>query len=91
MSNSALRDETPQPPPLQTVGGRLRALRMKAGFTQCRLAIQSGTTAMHIMDIENGYDDFQGKLHDIAKALNCEPQWLKTGKNKTRATTPEPA
>ena len=91
MSNAALQEESPQTQPLQTIGGRLKALRLETGLTQSRLAIQSGTTAMHIMDMENGYNDFEGKLDTIANALGCEPQWLQTGKGKAKIGDPEPA
>ena len=62
-----------------TTGGRLKALRSRARLTQTRLAIESGTTAMHIMDLENGHEDFEGKLTLMAKALGCNPLWLETG------------
>lgn len=61
------------------IGRRLKAARKKAGLSQCQLAIQANTTAMHIMDMENGYNDFEGKLESISNALNCYPTWLETG------------
>ncbi|KXS55404.1 MAG: hypothetical protein AWU57_183 [Marinobacter sp. T13-3] len=35
-----------------TPGQRLKACRVKAGVNQARLAIESGTTSLHIMNLE---------------------------------------
>ncbi|WP_273208736.1 helix-turn-helix domain-containing protein [Marinobacter subterrani] len=71
----------------QTSGDRLKALRTKAKLTQSRLAIRAGTTSMHIMDLENGSDDFEDKLQSIAQALECNAQWLRTGKGPAMAAS----
>lgn len=71
---------------LATSGERLKALRLRAGLNQARLAIQAGTTAMHIMDLENGSDDFEDKLQSIAQALGCNAKWLRTGQGRAMAT-----
>lgn len=65
--------------PKRSIGERLKLIRIKRGLTQTQLAIQASTTATHIMDMENGYDSFEGRLTEIAEALNCNPLWLETG------------
>ena len=63
-----------------TLATRLKKRREQLGLTQSRLAINSKTTSMHIMDLESGHANLEDKDHQIAVALRCHPRWLSTGK-----------
>lgn len=65
--------------PKTTIADRLKEAREHAGLSQSYVAIDSGTTSLHIIDLENGCEDFEGKAVAIARALSCNPVWLETG------------
>lgn len=52
------------------VGGRIRAIRIRCGFTQEQLALRSGVTRNVLIDAEHGRRGLlYERLYDIAEAL----------------------
>lgn len=88
MNAETVNAHPPAAAPTSSIGERLKRLRTKRGLTQTQLAIRANTTAMHIMDMENGYDSFEGRLTEIADALKCNPMWLETGLGGTAPVKP---
>jgi len=70
------------------LGQRLKAARLHAGLTQTKLAIEAGTTATHVMDIENGDPGLEGKLVRIAASVGVNPHWLETGEGSKDTPAP---
>lgn len=73
---------------LETMGERLRRIRLAAGLTQNELGVVAGISGSAISQIESG--DSTGfkpeNLFAIARKLNKNPEWLATGRGHERDT-----
>lgn len=58
---------------------RVRDRRKQLGLTQSELADLAGTTQQGIVSIESGRTKRPRYLHELAKALKCEADWLLFG------------
>ncbi|SUB82000.1 Uncharacterized HTH-type transcriptional regulator HI_1476 [Pragia fontium] len=67
------------------IGGRVKARRDDLGLTQTDLAKLVGMTQQAVTSIENGETKNPRKLLELAQALHCSPQWLKTGVQDSNA------
>jgi len=76
-------------------GQRVREARTRAGITQKQLAQSAKLSQATISDIERGRNQGSGELLAIARALQCDPEWLKNGRIETArpeaASQPPPA
>ncbi|TNL03458.1 LexA family transcriptional repressor [Kosakonia cowanii] len=72
---------------MNTLAERLNAARISAGLTQEALAKKAGVTRVAISKAEQGLTkNFNGDtLFKIASALNCNPQWLQSGRGDEKA------
>jgi len=65
---------------LQTLGQRIREMRLEKGFTQEELAHQSDIDRSYIGGVERGERNLSfDKLCEIAKALGCDVAALTHG------------
>lgn len=62
-----------------TLGQRLKESRLKAGFTQARLAEAVGIKQASYQALESGSNKKSAYLTQIAKILNVDANWLATG------------
>lgn len=65
---------------MNTLAKRLKHAREIAGVSQATLAKQIGSGQSTIGSIENGRNQGSGKLLQIARVLNVNPEWLETGR-----------
>lgn len=65
---------------MDTIGKRVRARRLELGLTQVQLARKAGMKQGTISDLERGRNDSTMELIGLSGALNCRPEWLRTGK-----------
>jgi transcriptional regulator with XRE-family HTH domain len=65
---------------LETLAGRLRAIREFRKFSQDELAGLVGVTQNAISYIEQGRSGSTRLIITFSKALDCDPVWLDTGK-----------
>lgn len=72
----------------ESLAARLKGARQAAGLTQAQLAELSGIAQSVISKIERGSTRNPEGLFELAKALNRDPFWLKTG-NETPANNQE--
>lgn len=63
-----------------TIAERLRSAREKAGLTQGELANAAGVTQGTVANIESGLRKSPRELLAIARAVNVNAEWLKSGK-----------
>jgi phage repressor protein C with HTH and peptisase S24 domain len=59
---------------------RIKSRRATLGLSQQELADQAGVSQQLIGKLETGAAESTAKLIQIAKALECDPEWLQTGK-----------
>ena len=69
-----------QNPVMDTIGQRVKARRLEMGLTQVQLARKAGMKQSTLSDLERGRNDSTMELINLASALNCRPEWLRTGK-----------
>lgn len=67
-----------------TIAERLTDAREKEGLSQAELASRAGVSQGTIGNIESGARKNPRELLAIARVLNVEPEWLKTGKPPRR-------
>ena len=65
---------------MDTIGKRVRTRRLELGLTQVQLARKAGMKQGTISDLERGRNDSTMELIGLSVALNCRPEWLRTGK-----------
>ncbi|RXA98543.1 MULTISPECIES: LexA family transcriptional regulator [Yersinia] len=58
---------------------RIKQRRLDLGLTQSELAELAGTTQQGIVSVETGRTKRPRYLHELAKALQCDPDYLLTG------------
>lgn len=63
-----------------TLAGRVKYARSLVGLTQEELARKSGLKQSDVSKIENGRTRATTGMVGLAKALNCNPNWLDTGR-----------
>lgn len=68
---------------------RVRERREALGITQTELAEKVGIKQQSIASIENGDTKNPRKIFELATALKCSMQWLKTGEHESNATSLE--
>lgn len=68
---------------------RVRTRREALGLTQTELADKVGIKQQSIADIEKGQTKNPRKLFELATALQCSAQWLKTGVQESNADAME--
>lgn len=73
--------------PPRTIGERVRTMRLSRGWTQVKLAEESGIGQSAISSIETGSTKWLrgGNLLRIAAALAVHPRWLQTGAGDPQA------
>jgi len=64
-----------------SLAARFKARRMDLNLTQVEVATAAGVSQQAIESIESGRTKRPRNLLDLAKALNCSPDWLLNGKN----------
>lgn len=62
-----------------TLGQRLKESRLKAGYTQARLAEAVGIKQATYQALESGKNTKSAYITHLAKALDVDPNWLATG------------
>lgn len=62
-----------------TIAARVLSKRTELGLTQTELAERAGTTQQAIVQLESGKTKRPRYLPELAKALNCDIQWLLDG------------
>lgn len=70
-----------------TISERLRAARDEAGLTQLEVATAAGVSQGTVANIESGLRQNPRELMAIAKAVNVQPEWLKSGRGHKRLDT----
>lgn len=65
---------------------RVKERREALGITQTELAEKVGIKQQSIASIENGETKNPRKIFELATALKCSMQWLKTGEHESNAT-----
>ncbi|EJT6830102.1 helix-turn-helix transcriptional regulator, partial [Escherichia coli] len=68
---------------------RVKERREALGITQTELAEKVGIKQQSIASIENGETKNPRKIFELATALKCSMQWLKTGEHESNATSLE--
>ncbi len=67
---------------METLGSRIRKLRNDKKLTQAWLSKASGVSRSSVVQWEQDTNQPRGEsLIALAKALNCDPNWLLTGQN----------
>ncbi|EOI6866521.1 TPA: LexA family transcriptional regulator [Yersinia enterocolitica] len=66
-----------------SLADRIKQRRHDLGLTQSELAELAGTTQQGIVNIETGRTNRPRYLHELAKALRCDPDYLLTGKESS--------
>lgn len=64
-----------------SLAARFKARRMELNLTQVEVAAAAGVSQQAVESIESGRTKRPRNLLDLAKALNCSPDWLLNGKN----------
>lgn len=64
-----------------TIASRMKQRRKALGLTQLELANSIGISQQSIESIENGRTHKPRNILALAKALQCNPEWLLNGKN----------
>lgn len=62
-----------------TIAARVLSKRTELGLTQTELAEKAGTTQQAIVQLESGKTKRPRYLPELARALNCDIQWLLDG------------
>jgi transcriptional regulator with XRE-family HTH domain len=65
---------------METFAERVKLRRKAMGYTQDQLGQRSGLKQSDISKIEQGSIQETTKLLELAKALECTPEWLRYGK-----------
>lgn len=65
---------------------RIKQRRLELGLTQTELAELAGTTQQGIVSVESGRTKRPRQLHELAKALNCDPEYLLNGKEASNVS-----
>lgn len=65
---------------MNNFGKRVRERRKLLGFTQMELAAKAGLSQTTISDIERGRNESSIELISLARELECNPEWLKSGR-----------
>lgn len=65
---------------MNTLGDRLKEIRMRKGLSQVALAEKAHVSQTTIAAIESGRATGSKHLVDIARALNVSSEWLQTGR-----------
>ena len=71
---------------MNTIGSRIKEARLKAGLKQADIVRAVGVSSPTVSDWEGGkIKSIEGEnLIKLAKALRVSPEWLQTGKERTR-------
>ena len=64
---------------MSTFASRVRSRRKELGLSQAELAKRGKLSQTTISDIERGRNDASREIVELAVALQCSPEWLKTG------------
>lgn len=65
---------------MDTIGSRLKAVRLEKGWSQTELADKAGVSQSAIGNIESGTRKRPRDLLSIAKAVEVRAEWLETGR-----------
>ncbi|WP_447871175.1 LexA family protein [Serratia fonticola] len=65
---------------------RVKSKRLELGLTQSQLAEKAGTTQQGIVSVESGRTGRPRYLPELAKALDCDIDWLLTGSSSNNVT-----
>lgn len=63
-----------------SIADRVKEKRMALGLTQSELASLVGITQQSLQKIEDGRTQNPRKLINLARSLQCDPEWLQFGK-----------
>jgi phage repressor protein C with HTH and peptisase S24 domain len=74
------------PERVMSLAERIKERREALGITQTELAELIGIKQQSVGSIENGETKNPRKIFEIAQALKCSVQWLKTGEQESNAT-----
>lgn len=70
---------------METLGSRIRAIRKEKKLTQANVSKSVGVSSVSVVQWEQGANEPTGKnLMALAKALDCDPDWLLHGDGKGR-------
>jgi phage repressor protein C with HTH and peptisase S24 domain len=72
---------------VETIGERVKRLRLARGWTQQQLAARAGRSQVTISDIERGRNKSSRDLVGIADALDVSAQYLSSGKGEPTSGT----
>ncbi len=72
-----------------TISERLKSAREEAGLTQTEVAVAAGVSQGTVANIESGLRRNPRELMAIAKAVNVQPEWLKSGRGQKRLDAPQ--
>jgi len=62
-----------------TLGQRLKKRRVELGLTQTALGKMVGLSQSALQGLETGKSDNPRNIENLAKGLNCTPEWLRFG------------
>jgi SOS-response transcriptional repressor LexA len=65
---------------MNNFGKRVKERRKLLGLTQMELAARAGLSQTTISDIERGRNESSIELISLARVLECQAEWLKSGK-----------
>lgn len=65
------------------IAHRVKSRRVELGLTQVELALRIGISQQSLQKIEDGKTSNPRKLLELAKALECTPEWLQLGIENT--------
>ncbi|CNI04084.1 LexA family protein [Yersinia ruckeri] len=69
-----------------SLSDRIKQRRLELGLTQSELAELAGTTQQGIVSVETGRTKRPRYLHELAKALQCDPDYLLTGSESSNVS-----
>lgn len=72
---------------MSTFASRVRSRRKELGLSQAELAKRGKLSQTTISDIERGRNDASREIVELAVALQCAPEWLKTGQGPMEGIT----
>lgn len=70
---------------MEEIGDRIRKRRAELGYSQETLAAMVGVTQGLIGQIENGRNKGSKHIVVLARALQCSPEWLSSGRGDMQA------
>lgn len=77
-------------PAMETFGDRVLRLRKERKLTQVKLAQKSGLQQSDISKIEHGTISETTKILGLARELQCDPEYLLSGKRPNPPPMPSP-